>query len=131
MGRPEVFDDLEDHEQRDNEFLGVRMEYITQDLAVGSAVLALIDACRKSETFTVSEDGEFKVYLPKTKEERDRAVRAAQQSWDFRKKAYEGLAVCEKQIETWWRYQIDSWAKGEGLPEPDWDAHDARFEVTK
>ena len=128
MARPEKFEDLSEHEQKDNEFLDVRVDYITVDTAVGAAILNLIEACRKSDTFNVSEDGEFKVYLPKTVEERSRALRQAQQSWGYKKEAYESVDTREKPVEGWYRHTVDSWAEGEGLPAIDWAAHDARFE---
>ena len=129
MSRPEVFEDLSEWDRKDHTFLDVSREYITEDVTVGAAVLALIDACRKSDVFTVSEDGEFKVSLPMTATERENALKNAQNTWDYREKTYNNLYAAERQVESWARYQIDNWAKEEGLEAPDWERHDALFEA--
>lgn len=128
MARPETIEDLADHERQAREFVRVDLQHLTKDVAVGAAVLGLIDAARRSECFSVDEAGEFLITVPLTEAELLSRLETAQRSWGYTSDAYSAAREGSRQVETWHRYSVNQWAKAEGLDEIDWEAHDAAFE---
>lgn len=124
MARPETVDDLQEHERKAHEFVRVDLQFITTDVAVGAALLTLIDVARKSSTFVVDEDGQFLITVPLTTDELDSRLRAAQRSWDYNRDDYAKATADVNAVEKWRRTGIDYWAKGEGLTPIAWDANE-------
>lgn len=122
--RPKTVDDLEEYYVRDHKFVEVDPQYLTLDLKVGTAVLALIAACRESEVFTFSEDGEILVSLPRTAAEKLKALRERQDSWDFAQHLYEQAVACPEEFKTDFRFIADNHANAEGLPAIEWPTED-------
>lgn len=121
MARPTKLDDLESYEREPHDFVRVDLQYITVDVKVGSAVLALIAAARESDAFTVDEDGWFRVTMPLTEKEIERKIALAQSHWDSSRDWYETALVDPSAIEKWKRLRIDQWAEAEGRPAIVWD----------
>lgn len=124
MARPESVEDLMEHERKAHEFVRVDPQFITADVAVGGALLTLIDVARKSSTFVVDEDGQFLITVPLTTDELDSRLRAAQRSWDYNRDDYSKATADINAVEKWRRTSIDYWAKGEGLTPIAWDANE-------
>ena len=121
MTRPTTVDDLTDYKKKPHEFLSLEITYLTRDVKVGAAALALIQAVRESEAFVLSEDGEFKVTVPLTEAELESRVKSEQRSWDYTRDDYEHAVNGTKTIETWRRYAIDEWAKREDRDPINWE----------
>lgn len=122
MARPETVEDLQEHERKAHEFVRVDLKFLTADVAVGAALLTLIDVARKSSAFVVDEDGQFLITVPLTTGELDSRLRSAQRSWEYNRDDYAKATADVNSVETWRRSTIDYWAKGEGLDPIAWDA---------
>ena len=88
MARPETVEDLQEHERKAHEFVRVDPQFITTDVAVGAALLTLIDVARKSSAFVVDEDGQFLISVPLTTAELDSRLRTAQRMWEYHRDEY-------------------------------------------
>ncbi|WP_336642292.1 DUF7432 family protein [Microbacterium sp. MMO-56] len=122
MARPEAVEELHEHERKAHEFVRADPQFITADIAVGAALLTLIDVARRSPVFTVDEDGQFLITVPLTPAELDSRLRSAQRIWEYNRDDYAKAAGDVTAVEQWRRTAIDYWAKGEGLDPIAWDA---------
>lgn len=112
--RPEHFTDLEGTDARPDAFLELNTHLITHDTTVGAAALTLIEACRNSEHFNVSEDGEFKVTRPLNEEEQERALRQAQREYDRETELIEKVLAGEP-IYKYASWQVPHIARARGI----------------
>lgn len=129
MARPQTAEDLSAYERAPHEFVKVDLQFLISDVTVGAAVLALVDAARRSEYFHVDEDGQFLVTVPLTDAEVVRKIESAQRMWDHNRDDYVAALEGTKPLEVWRRATIDQWAKNEDWDAIDWAAHDTKFGV--
>lgn len=130
MTKPQTIEDLPRHEREPHRFAQIDLTYLTVDLDLAAALLAVVAAARKTTEFEVSEEGnEIMISFPLTEKEMGQKVAAAQRIWDYQRERYDALYTGTEKVESWARYQVDRYAEDEGLEAPDWDRHDARFTV--
>lgn len=124
MSRPETIGDLETYERAPHDFVRVDPQYLTRDVKVGAALLALIDAARSAEGFVIDEDGTFTVSIPLSDDEVQKKLSTAQAAWDNNQTKYTEAREVTKLVPPYLRWAVDAWAKKEELPAIDWEAHD-------
>jgi hypothetical protein len=124
MARPTTIEDVDEYLKAPHTFITVDLQFLTRDIAVGAAVLNLINEARRSVEFSFSEDGEFKVTVPRSDAELAAALRSAQRSWDHGEELH-AKVVDGGDIETWQRGAVNRWLKAEGREPIDWDRIDA------
>lgn len=125
MARPHTPADLSEHELRSHEFIRVDPQFLTRDVAVGAALLNLIDMARRADGFDLDEDGIFMVSVPLTDDELASRVKAAQRSWDLGQESYV-LALSGEPVAPYLRHVINAWAQREGNTPIDWGKYDVQ-----
>ncbi|AYD87337.1 hypothetical protein SEA_VALENTINIPUFF_36 [Microbacterium phage ValentiniPuff] len=131
MARPTTHADLSSIHTDPHVFVHIDPQFLTTDIAVGSAILALIDVAQKAELLNVSTDGAYIVSIDRSVEELDRALKHAQAAWDRDEvelqKVYDG-----EEVPSWRRFSLEQHAKAEGHDPIDWaeyDEHRAKVEA--
>lgn len=126
MSRPTNFDDLDETRK-----LGRLILTVDHTLAaslppdVGAAILTLMHLLGGVDGVTADHDprdqAEITYRLNLSTDERDRALRSAQQQWDYASEAYQKALEDPGSVESWLRYIIDGHVMKEGLAPIDWN----------
>ena len=130
--RPSTVHDLPEASRRGHEVLTIDTRFLLRlPTKVVARILDLIDALEEhaGELFAEVQEqiragSTATIVVPLTDDELSRALRSAQESWDWGKRRYEEALDPTKRdgIEAWMHYNLDGWAEREGMPAIEWEA---------
>ena len=116
MSRPATHDDLDTYARKGHVVATIPSTFITTYPSLGQHLLAALAEAQRLG-LTIVEDA---ITIPLTADELDTRLSNAQNSWDYQQGKYRAIETGEI-LESWQRYGVIEWAKGEGLPLPTFD----------
>lgn len=138
MSRPKTHADLPEHVKRGTEIFRLDPQHLLAlPFALARHIFALadeIDRAKGTPGIEVEMDdgpawrrtnAPVTIWLPLTEVELDRALASAQSSWDYNKARYDKWASGDfSGSQEWEEFSVNTWARGEGLPELEFRAEE-------